>query len=142
MITSKPTPCGPGTYLCGGACAACGAQATRTWLHEVPPVSACDQHAVRPLHPGATRLARRGSDMSCETCRAGARCPGCGCEPPVHRFGCLRGGWYLSACRTCGSEAHALVTRMYLAAHRRPPRRARPRITDRSVMQSTGGDSE
>lgn len=44
-ITSKPTPCGPGTYLCGGACAVCGAQATRMWLGESPPVSACDQHA-------------------------------------------------------------------------------------------------
>lgn len=45
MITSKPTPCGPGTYLCGGACAVCGVQATRMWLREAPPVSACDQHA-------------------------------------------------------------------------------------------------
>lgn len=44
MRKGEPRPCGVGTFMCGGACAACGAQATAIWMDEVPPVSACDEH--------------------------------------------------------------------------------------------------
>lgn len=49
MFEGEPIPCGVGTLLCGGACAACGAQASSIWMSETPPVSACAEHkeAVR-----------------------------------------------------------------------------------------------
>lgn len=44
MLKGEPIPCGVGALLCGGACAACGAQASSIWMNETPPVSACTEH--------------------------------------------------------------------------------------------------